>query len=471
MSHSQYRQGNYDNLGNDFIALAFTQEAEVAADIRLQWANICLRHDPVHQTPRRWQHYVFDCKEKVTGLLQELVTANLGLSVTISGLFDQVWDCCKAAGITPHSVNYSLGFWGRTEKLPHPRILEFTTMCGHEKVSSNLVWYLADRVQAGSLSIEEAASELTRPCQCDLFNKVRASTLLRQLVVDLKAGNLVKPQTSPKKQVNSKTWGMTIDARKCTGCLACVPYCPMSAIVEMGEKGLVEIDPEECVECGTCFRVAVCPTAAIVPGELEWPHTLRMDFSDPYVPDQSPILTGFKQREPTDRPSLLSRPANNARLGRNHEVKTNDVSGRYAPGSAGILVELGRPVLGTSLREVEKVTRVLSSLGITPTKGPVNTLMTDKCTGKLRDDVLNEKVNRCIVEVIVPLEQVPIVLQQLREVSNTIDTVFALAVISPVARDGSVPVLTAIREAGMEVSINGKTNVGLGRPLIKFFEI
>ena len=471
MTHSHHRQGNYDNLCNDFVALAFTQEADVPPEIRLQWADICRHRDPVYPNPNRWQHYVFDRKEKVTGLLKELVTADLGLSITIAGLFDQVWDCCKAAGISPHSVNYSLGFWGRTEKLPHPRILEFTTMCGHEKVSSNLVWYLADRVQEGTLSIEEAASEMTRPCQCSLFNKVRASALLRQLVVDLKDGTLLKPKSPPKKRVNTKTWGMTVDAKKCTGCLACIPYCPMSAIAEVDGKGVVAIDPEECVECGTCFRVAVCPTAAIVPGELEWPHTIRMDLSDSYVPDQSPILTGFKQRETADRLSLLSRPANESRLGRNHEVKTNDVTGRYAPGWAGILVEVGRPVLGTRFRDVEKVTKALSSLKITPSKGPVSALMTDKSTGKLRDDVLNEKVNRCIVEVIVPLKQVPVILGQLREVSNNVDTVFALDVISPVAKDGSVPVLPAVREAGMEVSINGKTNVGLGRPLMKFFEI
>lgn len=464
MTHANHRQGNYDNLRNDFVALAFTRETEVPAEKRRQWGDICLRQDPVHRHPRRWQHYVFDRQEKVTALLQELAAADLGLSITIAGLFDQIWDSCQKAGIAPHSVNYSLGLWGRTEKLPHPRILEFTTMCGHEKVSSNLVWYLADRVREGSLSLETAVEQMSRPCQCDLFNKVRARVLLRQLVADLKDGNLLKVQPELKKQVSEKTWGMKIDPVKCNGCLLCLPYCPMSAIIEMQEKGVVAIDPEECVECGTCFRFAPCPTGAFVPGELEWPHTIRMDLSDPHVPDQSPILTGFKPRETADRASLFSRPLTN-RLGRDHEVKTNDVTGRYAPGSAGIRVELGRPVLGTKLREVEKVTRVFSSLSLTPQEGPVRTLMTDPSTGKLRDDVLNEKVNRCAVEVIVPLGQVPVVLQELREVARQVDTVFVMNLISPVAKDGSVPVLAAVKEAGMKVSINGKTNVGLGRPL------
>jgi ferredoxin len=467
MTHANHRQGNYDNLSNDFVALAFTRETEVPAEKRQQWSDICLCHDPVHLNPRRWQHYVFDRKEKVTALLKDLVAADLGLSITISGLFDQVWDCCKKADIAPHSVNYSLGFLGRTEKLPHSRILEFTSMCGHEKVSSNLVWYLADRVREDSLSIEAAVDEMSRPCLCDLFNNVRASVLLRQLVADLKEGKLLKPQPTLKHQVTEKTWGMRIDAQKCIRCLLCLPYCPMSAIIEMRGAGVVAIDPEECVECGTCFRVVPCPTDAIVPGELEWPHTIRMDLSDPHVPDQSPILTGSKSSSTADRSSLFSRPLTN-RLGRDHEVKTNDVTGRYAPGFAGIRVELGRPVLGTKLREVEKVTRLFSSLKLTPEKGPVRTLMIDLSTGKLRDDVLNEKVNRCAVEVMVPLERVPLVLQQLRDVAGEVDTVFVINLISTISKDGSVPVLAALKKTGMKVSINGKTNVGLGRPLKTF---
>jgi len=361
-----------------------------------------------------------------------------------------------------------LGYWGKTEKLPHPRILEFTSMCGHEKVSSNLIGYLADRVREGSLSIEAAVDEMSRPCLCDLFNNVRASVLLRQLVADLKDGKLSRPPLTSEHPVNEKTWGMKIDAQKCVRCLLCLPYCPMSAIIVMKRAGVVAIDPEECVECGTCFRVVPCPTDAIVPGELEWPHTIRMDLSDPHVPDQSPIFTGLTSSGTTDRSSLFSRPLTN-RLGRDHEVKTNDVTGRYAPGFAGIRVELGRPVLGTKFREVEKVTQLLSSLKLIPEKGPVRTLMTDLSTGKLRADVLNEKVNRCAVEVIVPLEQVPVVLQRLRDVSGRVDTVFVVNLISPISKDGSVPVLTFLKDTGMKVSINGKTNVGLGRPLITFF--
>ena len=469
MTHANHRQGTYDNLCNDFVAIAFTKKAETLSNLRQQWAETCLRHQPIYPSPKRWQQYVFDHKEKVVGVLKDLAIADLGLSVTISGLFDQIWEACRSAGIAPHTVNHSLGFWGRTEKLPSRRILEFTTMCGHEKVSSNLVWHLAEKVKNGSLSIEEAASEMGRPCLCNIFNEVRAAMLLQELVADLKAGKISKPQSATQKQVKAKTWGMIVDERRCTGCLDCVPYCPMSAIVAMTERGVVAIDPEECVECGTCFRTSVCPTGAIVPGVIEWPHTLRPDLSDPYVPDQSLVLGGTARGRSPDRRSLLSRQADSGGPARSHDVKDNDVTGRYGPGRVGIIVEMGRPVLGTTLREVQKVTEALAALGIPTLKlREIGDLVVDESTGRLRDDILDEKVNRCYVEVEVSLEQAPIVLQRLREVARGVNTVFAVGLISLVGGDGSVPTIAVAQELGMEVSINGKTNVGLGRPLVRF---
>ena len=94
--------------------------------------------------------------------------------------------------------------------------------------------------------------------------------------------------------------------------------------------------------------------------------------------------------------------------------------------------------------------------------------LANRSAGKLRDDILGEKVNRCSMEVRVPLEQAPVILQNLREVARGIDTVFSIDLISVVSEDGSVPSSTAAEEAGMELSMNGKTNVGLGRPLVKF---
>jgi len=47
------------------------------------------------------------------------------------GLMEEIFQCCRKAGLNPHSVDYSLGVHGRIEKLPSEEILEVTTMCGH----------------------------------------------------------------------------------------------------------------------------------------------------------------------------------------------------------------------------------------------------------------------------------------------------------------------------------------------------
>jgi heterodisulfide reductase subunit A len=47
----------------------------------------------------------------------------------------------------------------------------------------------------------------------------------------------------------------------CSGCRACIPLCPFTAITRNEEKGKAEINPVLCTGCGTC--VAACPSGAI----------------------------------------------------------------------------------------------------------------------------------------------------------------------------------------------------------------
>ncbi len=53
-----------------------------------------------------------------------------------------------------------------------------------------------------------------------------------------------------------------IDEKKCIGCEACIPTCPVEAIAKVGE--VCVIDPEACVDCGSC--TGSCPTEAIAAG-------------------------------------------------------------------------------------------------------------------------------------------------------------------------------------------------------------
>ncbi len=204
------------------------------------------------------------------------------------------------------------------------------------------------------------------------------------------------------------------------------------------------IDEDECVECSVCLRSGCCTVDALFQPELTWPRTVRKNFSDP-----------LKIHPETRIPGRGT-----------EEMKTNDVTGRYRRGTFGMAFELGRPGVGTRFADVEKVAKALATLGITfEEKNPVTKLMVNREQGLINPEVLGEKVLSAIVEFMIPDEKLPQVLEVLDRVSREIDTVFSGDIISRVGADGSVPYVKAIQERGRFLSINGKSNVGLGRPL------
>lgn len=238
---------------------------------------------------------------------------------------------------------------------------------------------------------------------------------------------------------------MYIEQSTCIQCKACIPYCPVDAIVHNKEEGIVEIIYDECVECGVCKYSEVCPTDSFVQQEMEFPRILRSQFSNP----------------------LISHPDTGVPGRGTEEMKTNDVTGRFKKGMAGVAVEMGRPGTGTRLYDVEKVAMALAPVGVHfEPYNPVTFLMTDKTTGKMREDVLNEKSLSAIVEFDVPQSKLPEVFAALKEVTPLIDTVYSLDLACRL-EDGFNPVVKLAEEAGFKVSINGKTNVGLGKPLAK----
>ncbi len=241
---------------------------------------------------------------------------------------------------------------------------------------------------------------------------------------------------------------MLIDKEKCIGCEECHPYCPVGAIRPVEEEGSVsEIDQDACVECGCCFkRSAVCPVDAIYMPKLEWPRCLREYFSNPAV--KHPSTTGHGRGT--------------------EEMKTNDVTGRFVRGETGVALEMGRPGVGTSFRDMQTVAMAIARLGVEfESQNPVAELMADPKTGKFNDAVLNERVLSAILELKIPVGKLRDVLEAIKEVSAKIDTAFSLDLISRVEADGTTPVVAIAREAGFSPRPNAKTNVGLGRPLFK----
>jgi hypothetical protein len=106
--------------------------------------------------------------------------ANLGISVNISAPIEDAARCCRDTGITRHSVEYSLGFCGRVDRLPNATVLELTTMCGHGMVSANFAKKMIDWVKENRRGAAEVARTMARFCSCGVFNISRAESILNE---------------------------------------------------------------------------------------------------------------------------------------------------------------------------------------------------------------------------------------------------------------------------------------------------
>ena len=123
---------------------------------------------------------VFDNKEAMEGFLKEVKELDLGLSVNVSGLADEVRAACRKNGITIHSVEYSLGFLGDLFRLPDRQVLSLTTMCGHGMISAGFARKLIDHVKEARITPERAARYMAKFCVCGAFNTSRAVRILNE---------------------------------------------------------------------------------------------------------------------------------------------------------------------------------------------------------------------------------------------------------------------------------------------------
>lgn len=121
---------------------------------------------------------VFDNKVAAEEFTARVKKEDFGLSVNISTSIDGAEQCCHHACIPRHSVGYSLGFEGKTDKLPNAQVMSLSTMCGHGMISHSLAKKMIDFVKENRRTPEEAAAVLTRFCSCGVFNPSRARRIL-----------------------------------------------------------------------------------------------------------------------------------------------------------------------------------------------------------------------------------------------------------------------------------------------------
>jgi hypothetical protein len=213
MTNTLHRQGAAKSLKNDYVIFAHTAKGitrEGSAQKLQEFMRICLKYNPVnmgdgkqgnvHQPDIETEKLianqedgagaaaVFTDLDSLQKVVEELVRADLGISINISGLLEEVRECCRKAGIKRHSAEHSLGFWGSTDRLPERETMEFNTMCGHGMVSFNLIRKMIDYVKLRRLTPKKAATVMARCCECGVFNPVRAELLLENIRKGEKAG-------------------------------------------------------------------------------------------------------------------------------------------------------------------------------------------------------------------------------------------------------------------------------------------
>ncbi len=239
---------------------------------------------------------------------------------------------------------------------------------------------------------------------------------------------------------------MLVDRELCTGCGRCVRVCPGEALSLEWEDGrpVAVMDRDLCFECGVCVRSGVCPVSAFRTEEsLPWPRVLRSIMSDPMTVFEA---TGINGRG-------------------TEEMKTNDVTGRFKPGVYGLCVDVGRPVVGARLGDVQVITRILAEKGVGfAEENPITSLMEDPGAGCLFEDVLGERVLSAVVEGFVEPQQLSTVLAELQAAVGRVEAMFSVGVIARVEDDEHLGLLMRdVRGCGVGEITNVKTNVGLGR--------
>lgn len=204
MTHSLHREGSVKSLENDYVILitpAIGVNDRGSGEKLKRYLKILVEegvenigdveHGSIKSglTIEKLDSYLGDGKRiraaisdkrSLKRILARIKEEDMGLSITVSGLVDNIYEMSKELGIKPHSINMALGVWGKVGLLPEERIREITTMCGHHMVSSSLVKEAIKKVRDGKMTPEEASEKIGKLCVCGIFNTKRCRMLLEQ---------------------------------------------------------------------------------------------------------------------------------------------------------------------------------------------------------------------------------------------------------------------------------------------------
>jgi len=205
MTHMLHRTGDPDSLSEDYPMLAIRAKGfnHEGNDWRLRKIlEIAARHPIVNfsddktgsmftthvgrdpsfrQDGPPMVQMVFTDKEDMARFMEDLKEADLGISVVASGLFEEIFQCCRKAGLSPHSVHYSLGVHGPRRKASlrgdHGYRHHVRSCTGIEEPGDELVADIKQGKETGS----SAAETLAKDCICGILNPVRAAKIMEAM--------------------------------------------------------------------------------------------------------------------------------------------------------------------------------------------------------------------------------------------------------------------------------------------------
>lgn len=132
MTHTLHRRGNRESLEGDYVVLVMSAKGfnDEGASQRLKKAlEVMASHNAVNFGDMKTGsfygkgsealygnikdtsivHGVFKSRLDMQRCVAELKRLGLGMSVVVSGLFDEVFQALEMLGMKPHTVQYSLG--------------------------------------------------------------------------------------------------------------------------------------------------------------------------------------------------------------------------------------------------------------------------------------------------------------------------------------------------------------------------
>lgn len=205
MTHTLHREGAEESKQEDFVLLCMTEPGvnqKGSQKIKKQVFDILGEENPVNMgemhtgnlfnhektTLRKnlqdnsFFHGVYDAEKKVITILRKLKERDFGLNIVLTGHSPTVQQICEKIDQPIHTIEHSAGLFGDTTLLAEQQYRKITTMCGHGLISKQLVKDIVGKIKKEELSLEEGARKVAEPCECGIFNPMKAKKILKKLI-------------------------------------------------------------------------------------------------------------------------------------------------------------------------------------------------------------------------------------------------------------------------------------------------